>query len=453
MQATRWRWDVSDSPFQARLKAAPRRAWQALRASLKLRLLAAFLLLALGLTFVFLLGMQKAVGVGWREAARPLVSDYVNRLSAELGSPPSLERAKELTQRLPISIRIEGPLVNWDSHPQRHAWSGGHRYRDAQEAAPLLERRTADGHRIEFGLGTLSWEDGPRHIGWITLGVLLLLILLAYVYLRHLLRPLQDIGAGAQRFAQGDFSAPITVRSRDELGQLASQVNTMGSEVHRMLEAKRALLLAVSHELRSPLTRARVHAELLSDLPEQAASRAALLQDLGEMSQLIGDLLESERLASRHAALQREPTDLVALVREQLGALAGGEQVRLTLSAEALPVLDLDRTRLRLLLRNLIDNARRHAAEAPQPTEVHLDADAQEVRLSVRDHGPGVAAEQMAQLAQPFFRTDASRQRATGGVGLGLYLCHLVAEAHGGRLVFSLADPGLQVTLHLPRPA
>jgi signal transduction histidine kinase len=102
--------------------------------------------------------------------------------------------------------------------------------------------------------------------------------------------------------------------------------------------------------------------------------------------------------------------------------------------------------RVRLLLRNLIDNALRHSAGAATPPVVSLSSDAQgQLHLSVRDFGPGVAEEHLAQLAEPFYRADSARQRATGGFGLGLYLCELVAQAHGGALLIRRAEPGLEV--------
>ncbi len=85
--------------------------------SLRLRLVALFLLLALAMTATFLFGMQKALSVGWRDAARPLVADYVDRLVLEIGTPPSVERAEALTRRLPVRVRISGPVVNWQSDP------------------------------------------------------------------------------------------------------------------------------------------------------------------------------------------------------------------------------------------------------------------------------------------------------------------------------------------------
>ena len=456
-----------------------RRARDAVGYSLRLRLVLVFLLLALAMAITFMGGVQKAIAIGWREAARPLLMDYVDRLVEEVGTPPSIERAQAIVKRLPIHMHIEGPVVKWDSHPDqpRPEWmrrqgATDKRWLSEADGHKLLQRVTADGHTIVFGLNAMTWDQKPR-IAWLTLTVLLLLTALAYAYVRYLLRPLDDIRRGAQRFGAGDFAQPIPLRSTrrpDELGQLAATINTMGEDIHQMLEAKRALLLAMSHELRSPLTRARLNTELLPEGADTQAQRDALLRDLGEMARLISDLLESERLAGRHAALYREPTDLAALAREVVEELsvrhAAAAHIRVVMDCEGLagnptedgtpshqpPLLALDRSRVRLLLRNLLDNSLRHSDPAAPPPELHCILDAMDgVVLRVRDFGPGVADEHLGRLAEPFFRPDTARQRATGGVGLGLYLCRLVAQAHGGWLHIANAKPGLEVQVALPR--
>jgi signal transduction histidine kinase len=166
------------------------------------------------------------------------------------------------------------------------------------------------------------------------------------------------------------------------------------------------------------------------------------------MRDLISDLLESERLASPHAALHREPVDLGALVREVADEHPEGGRVVLDVQADLQP-LALDRSRIRLLVRNLLDNALRHGADAAQPPRLVVRRAGQGLEIEVRDFGPGVDAAQLDRLTEPFYRTDGARQRATGGVGLGMYLCRLVAEAHGGSLVVRNAQPGLAVTARL----
>jgi len=279
-----------------------RRVLSALRQSLRLKLIAVFLLLALGLSVMFLGGMQRAIGVGWRLAVEPLVSDYVDRLVAEIGAPPSVDRARALTQRLPISVRIQGPLVRWRSHADTNERGWRHDDDWHGDSPQILERDTVDGHRIALGLGDLPWDRQPRLVGWFTLLTLLVFIALAYAYVRRLLRPLDDIRVGVQRFGKGEFDHAIAVRRQDELGELAGQINTMADDLRQMLDGKRALLLAISHELRSPLTRARIHAELLPASGDNGARRAALLRDLGEMRDMINDC---SRVSACPAAMLR----------------------------------------------------------------------------------------------------------------------------------------------------
>ena len=485
------------------MTAAPSR-WRARFPSLGARLVGLFLVLAIAVGVTFLLGMHVLSDVGLHEYLRPLVLNYADTLVAEIGSPPDVDRARVLTQRLPLRIRIEGPSVNWDSadeppppppinedgrprpprhpvvtlpngdplplvvpepraprsSPERRAPRGGPRgmpYRlslttDVDPTLWRVVRRMPDGHRIIFSLADMSHEVRADHVGWATLGVLLLLTALAYAGVRHMLHPLVALRAGAVRYGQGDFSQPIAPRNRDELGDLAEQINAMAARLHHMLDAKRQLLLAISHELRSPLARARMNAELV----DESAERSALLRDLGEMRDLITDLLESERLADvqagGHAVLQTEAATLAGIIHEQCDAQAADGKVVLQLD-ETLPALPLDRARMRLLLRNLVDNALRHGSEAGEAPVVSTSGTPDAVRLVVRDFGPGMDDRQLQHAAEAFYRADAARLRSTGGVGLGLYLCKLVAEAHGGTLALRNAHPGLEITAELPLPA
>ena len=464
--------------------------------------------LAVMVSITFLVGQNMVLHGGYREYLHPLVMNYGDMLVAEIGAPPDIDRARALTQRLPLRIRIEGPNGTWDSgeepHPAtppaapppefaapgRHAvvtmpdgapiplilppphphpppsgaagashpppHSVGHRlslHSDMDPSGARIVRHLPDGTRIVISLADMSHEERVQHVGWLTLAVMLALTGLAYAIVRHMLHPLVALRAGAIRYGQGDFSQPIVPRNRDELGDLAEQINGMAARLHHMLDAKRQLLLAISHELRSPLARARLNVELIDESPE----RAALLRDLGEMRDLVTDLLESERLADvqagGHAALQTEPTLLAEIVRAQCEAQAAEGAVTLELAPE-LPALALDRARMRLLLRNLVDNALRHGAQAAEPPRVSTFAtrsgDASTQHLVVRDHGPGMEESQLEHASEAFYRADAARQRSTGGVGLGLYLCKLVAEAHGGTLTLANAHPGLRIEVTLP---
>ena len=533
------RWLARVRAFMGRFLAGVRGLPVRLAFSIKLRMVLVFLVLAAALMVVFIGAMRQVVATRWQLAAQPLLVDYVDRLAEEItvDGHPSVERARALAQRLPVTVRIEGPVIRWASRPQdsQHDWwregdgvreggpswdgpmSGtdrhdergmGHRGAHVgegrewgdeppgwQQIRQITERSTPDGHRLVFGIDRHAML--ARHHGSDPLArglvALLLLTLLAWWYVRRTLRPLDAISAGARRFGQGNFDDPIPAawtRRHGELGELATTLNTMGEDIRQMLDAKRSLLLAISHEMRSPLTRARLHTELLpEDDPGVRPQREALLRDLREMSALVEDLLESERLSDRHVALQRESLDLAVVARgviTELQTRHPGVEVALQVPTE-LPAQYLDATRLRLLLRNLLENAVRHAGNGRDPDKkgahgsplsdeggsatadtaashghtVAADMDAVAVVridreatvgcvIEVRDWGPGVPEEQLSKLAEPFQRPDAARSRHAGGVGLGLYLCRLVAQAHGGRLALENAHPGLRVRAWLP---
>ncbi|MGH8480221.1 MAG: ATP-binding protein [Gammaproteobacteria bacterium] len=421
------------------------RAWlQRLRRSLSLRLTLLFLCLAVVLAVVFLYGLRLALSRNFHDVMRPHIEHHIDALAAEIGTPPSIERAQALVARLPLQIIIRGPRVNWPSHADSDTdYPIGRAH--GRLHPPVHVRVLADGHRIMFRFPKPDREGRPAIIGAITLAVLLLLTAASYWLVRRLFLPLDDIRAGAIRFGSGDFSQPIPKRRDDDLGDLASEINAMAVDIRRMLDAKRQLLLAISHELRSPLARARINTELLAESGE----RDALLRDLAVMRDLIEKLLEGERLNDRHAALYPEPIDLNALVDETVADALGEGRLEIEL-APRLPTLMLDRTRLQLLLHNLIDNALRHGREAAKPPIVMTAIEAHRLRLSVRDFGPGVAAAHLTQLVEPFYRTDRARTPGRGGVGLGLYLCRRIAEAHGGTLSLRNAHPGLEVVVSLP---
>lgn len=533
------RWLARVRAFMGRFLAGVRGFPARLVFSIKLRMVLVFLVLAAALMVVFIGAMRQVVATRWQLAAQPLLVDYVDRLAEEItvDGRPSVERARALAQRLPVTVRIEGPVIRWASHPQdpQHDWwregdgvredwpswdgpmSGTERHDERgtghhgarvgdgrgwadeppgwQQIRQITERSTPDGHRLVFGIDRHAMS--ARHDGSDPLArglaALLLLTLLAWWYVRRTLRPLDAISAGARRFGQGNFDDPIPAvwtRRHGELGELATTLNTMGEDIRQMLDAKRSLLLAISHEMRSPLTRARLHTELLpEDDPGVRPQREALLRDLREMSALVEDLLESERLSDRHVALQRESLDPGVVARSVIAELQTrhpGVEVVLQVPTE-LPAQYLDATRLRLLLRNLLENAVRHGGNGRDPdrkgafgstmpdeggnTTAHTaarpghteapDTDAIAVVhidriptggcvIEVRDWGPGVPEEQLSKLAEPFHRPDAARSRHAGGVGLGLYLCRLVAQAHGGRLALENAHPGLRVRAWLP---
>src|SRR5215471_304133 len=163
-------WHASHEGFKAKCQ----RWRRSMRHSLKWRLVLAFLLLALAVTGVFLFGMKRVVEGGWQSYAKPLVADYVDKLAQEIGSPPDVEKARAIVARLPVTVRIDGPQVQYDSHPEMHRrWVeyGGGDPRYGPESWGLV-RTTADGHRITFGLIGPQHAQQAHSFVWLTLAAL-----------------------------------------------------------------------------------------------------------------------------------------------------------------------------------------------------------------------------------------------------------------------------------------
>ncbi len=426
--------------------------WRVVKTSLRWRLVLVFLLLGAIMATAFVGGAihtaQSYVANGWNIAGKPLLNDYLDRLAAEVGSPPSIEQATALVERLPITVAISGPSVNWQSHADIERRR--ERFRDRPPAIDQFwQRTTDDGHTIRFDFNFSLWQRPEDGLNWGLIFVVLT-TLVAFWYIRRLLKPIEQIRGGVAQFGQGELKHRIDLPKSQrtaEMSELAESVNDMASQIESMLDAKRQLLLAISHELRSPLTRARLHAELLPiDDPDDASLRA-LLDNLAEMNNLIGDLVESERLNGRHAVLSKQPVQLDQLIEEVVMHSPEPERVRYSPSVTELNIT-LDPVRVRLLVRNLLLNALRYGA--PESVDVALNTLGRSAVITVRDYGPGVGDAELTQLAQAFYRPDSARSRDKGGVGLGLYLCRLVAEAHGGQIQFENAAPGLRVTVRLP---
>ncbi|MBV8379278.1 MAG: HAMP domain-containing histidine kinase [Paucibacter sp.] len=274
--------------------------------------------------------------------------------------------------------------------------------------------------------------------GWLTLPIWLAACIWAGFGLRRMLLPLDGLQAGVRALAKGQFGHRIEFDGNDELGELAERLNQMAADTQSLIKGKRALLMAVSHELRNPLARARLHAELM----EEGPSREALLAELALMRELISALLETERLGAGSKALRRSECDLVRLAE---GFARPGLRIE---HEETLPQVRVDPPRMQLLMRNLINNALMHNEPLRGPVTVRLRKEGPGLRLVVRDYGPGVPQSALARLGEPFYRVETSTPTGQG-VGLGLTLCKLIAAAHGSRLELRNVEPGLEASVLL----
>jgi signal transduction histidine kinase len=290
------------------------------------------------------------------------------------------------------------------------------------------------------------------------LGVVLLVLAIgSYPTARSIASPLERLTAAATRLGEGDLSARAGLRARGELGELARAFDEMAGRLERLVRAERELLANVSHELRTPMARIRVALELAAEGDHEKARRylSEIGDDLAELDGLVEEILTTARLSGGGPAVLP-----VHRARVELGALLGEVAARFRAAdperplavevAPGLPALEADAPLLRRLVDNLLDNARKYS-EPGTPVELSAREAPGAVVVEVRDHGIGVEPADLPRLFTPFFRTDRSRARGTGGVGLGLTLARRIAEAHGGS-ISAESHPGAGTTIRVVLP-
>jgi len=229
-----------------------------------------------------------------------------------------------------------------------------------------------------------------------------------------------------------------------EVRQTAQVFNTMAQQLHAQFDAQGLLMAAISHDLRTPLTRLRMR---LEQMPADDTQRERCIDDVREMDQLIGSVLGMMR--DQHASEARERIDARALVQSLADDLAEqGQPVRVQDAGEASAPIVLARpTALRRAVGNLVGNAVRHGGSA----RLSMTVRNAEFVLVIADDGPGIPPQQLDAVFQPFYRADASRASGAPGSGLGLYIARDLIEREGGRIVLAnRAGGGLSATLALP---
>jgi two-component system OmpR family sensor kinase len=381
-----------------------------------------------------------------------VVSGRAPEFSGSEQSPPP---------RLPATVRLtssEGSdTVAYFTVPAK---TGGSRYRVRASSDP--ESR---GY-VLLVAQSLSGVDSTLHRlllveGLVTVLVLAGIALLGLWVIRLGLRPLTAIGATAATIAAGDLTQRVQREDdRTEVGRLGLALNAMLGQIETAFRAREAserklrrFVADASHELRTPLAAVRAYAELFSrgaaDRPaDLERSMTGITRESERMSLLVDDLLLLARL-DEGRPLEQEPVDLREVVADAVETAQAVEPSRtITCELEGATVLG-DHDRLRQTIDNLLANVRAHAGEAA--IEVKLTRADGVACISVSDSGRGMDEEQLAHVFERFYRTDASRARSSGGVGLGLSIVAAVIEAHHGS-VSAASAPGEGATFVIELP-
>jgi len=312
-----------------------------------------------------------------------------------------------------------------------------------------------------FGPAERAYLEAINSSLWLTGGLAALAaVALGLLLARQIAGPVRALTTAARRLGAGDLDQRVPVRSRrDELGELAEAFNSMAEAVGRQEMLRRQMAADIAHELRTPLAVIQANLEAMLDgiRPLSAEEVADVHRETQLLSRLVTDLRDLSLAETGQLPLQKELTDLSALVRTSVGRFSSRAEekgVRLVVeAAEDPPRADVDPDRVAQVLGNLLDNALRHTPPGGEVV-VRLQPGAQrdEVRVTVRDTGSGIPEEHLPNVFERFYRADRARARTGGGSGIGLAVVKQLVEAHGGR-VWAESRPGEGTTLGFVLPA
>ncbi len=348
-------------------------------------------------------------------------------------------------ERTPESFRSAaraGPLAM----RQMPGQMGGRGMRDAPSGGTFFTVQTMlrDGTWVTFESRLSPQASGmPLRVGLTLLILLGTVVLLSLIAVRWATRPLSALATAAEKLGEDINRPPLPEAGPVEVRRAAKAFNTMQQKLSRFISDRTRILTAMSHDLKTPITRLRLRAALLDD----GALRAKFEKDIGEMESMVLQTLDFMRDTNAAEALQ--PMDMLALL-ESLKADYEDSGSTVEIEGSAGPALAGRPLGLRRCLTNLLDNALRYGQRAT----ITLEDSASAITIRIRDAGPGIPENQLEQVFEPFFRGEASRSRDTGGTGLGLGIARNIARAHGGDLVLkNHPDGGLEAVLVLPRSA
>jgi signal transduction histidine kinase len=256
------------------------------------------------------------------------------------------------------------------------------------------------------------------------------------LFARSLAKPLRRLASAAASFGRGDLAARARITRRDELGEVGRTFDDMAERITTLLARQRELVASVSHELRTPVARIRVALELIEENPGAAPQLlAGLSLDLSELAQMIDDILLVGKLdaSTGDTVLRTEPTTPDAIIESVVTRWHQRHALR-SLSVRTdpgLPALHADPVLLRRVLDNLLDNAAKYSPD-DQPVTIETKRHDDGIEFAVIDRGIGMTQEDLTRAFEPFWRSDRSRTRGTGGAGLGLAMARRIAQAHEG---------------------
>ncbi len=363
-------------------------------------------------------------------------------LQRYLGDGRTAAVAVTQAQAIPTPAWSKGGPMGMGAHPPWMAPGAAMHFGSAPGLSFIAQMRLRDGALVTFDSRQSEQSAGWPYRLLASLAVLLAAVIaVSLVAVRWATRPLNALADAADELGRNINRAPLPETGPLEVTRAARAFNTMQARLVRYLREHTAMLAAMSHDLKTPITRLRLRAELLED----GELKNKIAQDLEEMESLVRATLDFMR--GVESAEKVQPLDMMALLAS-LQADAGelGGQVTIEGNASG-PYLGRPQA-LKRCLGNLIDNALKYG----KATTVIIEDDRQALVIRIQDQGPGIPEAELDRVFEPFYRIEGSRSRDTGGTGLGLTIARSVAQLHGGTLLLhNLQEGGLEAVLTLPR--
>jgi len=402
------------------------------------------------LLFVCFLVMTMLVGLVYkftaeragRQSLDDLMKSSLYLMRSELREIPPQQwnkTLKELDLNLSFNLRIE-PMSKYKLDPR-----ADQRMREGDIVAldseyTFIQRIPRSHYVLAVGPVPYLFYMHEMRILDITLMVFIAISLAfpVFIWMRPHWQEMLRLESAAQRFGEGHLEERIHFDSTSSFERLGIAFNQMADNINALIASKKRLIDGIAHELRTPLVRLRYRLEMSDNLSD--GERAALNRDIGQLEALIQELLTYARLDRPQNELQLTTPDFAAWIASYMDdARIVNPGHRLLLNHQPADYGALDMRLMERVLDNLLNNALRYCQST---VTVNLTCDGPHAILSVEDDGPGIAPEERKRVFEPFVRLDPSRDRATGGCGLGLAIVHSIAQAMGGEVTCDESDAG-----------
>ncbi len=283
---------------------------------------------------------------------------------------------------------------------------------------------------------------------------MILFIPLVILFSKTIIKPIINLSKASKEIALGNLDVFIDYNSQDEIGELSNSFNFMSKELANIKRIRDDLLASISHEIRSPLGRIRGYTELFFDLKldkkEKDLYYKSILQEVDFINGMVGEIIEISRLEFGKEELYKEEIDLAflfKLIEEDLNVRKSIQEITYIFNYDKDLYCLIDVDKIRRVIQNIIDNSIKAKATK---IEVNIKKLENDIEITIDDNGVGIPEEHLEIVFEKFYRVDKSRDRKTGGFGLGLAICKGIINGHGGKIFFIKKSGGAKICILIP---